>query len=155
MANYKRLFLEGHSYYLTIVTHRRTPLLVEHIELLRESFRESKRYYRYEINAIVVLPDHIHMIITPKIATEYPKIVRAIKYNFSTKLVGCDCYCTDEEQSFSRYRRGLKAVWQKRYYEHTIRDEKDYLRCLEYMQNNPVKHGLVEDMKDWEYSSFP
>ena len=125
MANYKRLFLVGHSYYLTIVTHRRKPLLVEHIELLRESFRESKRYYRYEIDAIVVLPDHIHMIITPEISTDYPKIVRAIKYNFSTKLVGYDCYCTDEEQSFSRYRRGLNTVWQKRYYEHTIRDEKD------------------------------
>jgi len=70
-------------------------------------------------------------------------------------LVGCDCYRTDdEEQSFSRYRRGLNTVWQKRYYEHTIRDEKDYLRCLEYMQNNPVKHELVDDIKDWEYSSF-
>ena len=154
MANYKRLFLAGHSYYLTVVTHRRKPLLVEHIELLRESFRESKKYYSYEINAIVVLPDHIHMIITPEIATDYPKIVRAIKYNFSTKLVGCDCYHTDEEQTFSRYRRGLKTIWQKRYYEHTIRDEKDYFRCLEYMQNNPVKHELVDDMKDWKYSSF-
>ena len=154
MANYKRLFLAGHSYYLTVVTHRRKPLLVEHIELLRESFCESKRYYRYEIDAIVVLPDHIHMIMTPEIATDYPKIVRAIKYNFSTKLVGCDCYRSDEEQSFSRYRRGLKTVWQKRYYEHTIRDEKDYFRCLEYMQNNPVKHELVKDMKDWAYSSF-
>jgi len=82
MANYKRLFLAGHSYYLTVVTYRRKPLLVEHIELLRESFRESKRYYCYEINAIVVLPDHIHMIITPEISTDYPKIVRAIKYNF-------------------------------------------------------------------------
>ncbi len=154
MANYKRLFLAGHSYYLTVVTHQRKPLLVEHIELLRESFRESKSYYSYEIDAIVVLPDHIHMIITPEISTDYPKIVRAIKYNFSTKLVGCDCYLTDEEQSFSRYRRGLKTIWQKRYYEHTIRDEKDYFRCLEYMQNNPVKHGLVEEMKEWEYSSF-
>ena len=154
MANYKRLFLAGHSYYLTVVTHRREPLLVEHIELLRESFRESKRYYSYEINAIVVLPDHIHMIITPETSTDYPKIVRAIKYNFSTKLVGCDCYHTDEEQSLSRYRRGLKTIWQKRYYEHTIRDEKDYFRCLEYMQNNPVKHELVDNMKDWKYSSF-
>ena len=154
MANYKRLFLAGHSYYLTVVTHRREPLLVEHIELLRESFRESKRYYCYEINAIVVLPDHIHMIITPETSTDYPKIVRAIKYNFSTKLVGCDCYHTDEEQSLSRYRRGLKTIWQKRYYEHTIRDEKDYFRCLEYMQNNPVKHELVDNMKDWKYSSF-
>ena len=158
MAKYKRLFLTGHSYYLTIVTHRRNPILIDNIELLRESFRQSKGYYSYTIDAIVILPDHIHMIITPKIATDYPKIIRAIKYNFS---VGCDCHRTNiggllrnEEQSNSRHKRGLTPIWQKRYYEHTIRDEKDYLRCLEYMKNNPIKHDLVENAKDWEYSSF-
>lgn len=149
MAEYKRLFLQGHSYYLTIVTHRRNPILIENIECLRESFRESKKYYSYVIDAIVVLPDHIHMIITPKIFNEYPKIVRAIKYNFSI-----NCVVPEEEQSSSRYERGLKPIWQKRYYEHTIRDEKDYLRCLEYMRTNPVKHKLVEDAEHWEYSSF-
>ena len=78
----KRLFLDGHSYYLTIVTHRRKPILIDNIEALRESFRESKRYYRYTIDAIVILPDHLHMIIIPKQVKEYPKIIRAIKYNF-------------------------------------------------------------------------
>ncbi len=79
MANYKRLFLAGHSYYLTMVTHRRNPLLIDNIELLRDSFRESKRFYIYNIDAIVVLPDHIHMIITPKNMTDYPKIVKSIE----------------------------------------------------------------------------
>ena len=74
MAKYKRLFLDGYSYYFTIVTHRRNPLLIDNIELLRESFRESKQYYVYKIDTIVVLPDHIHMIITPKKVREYPKI---------------------------------------------------------------------------------
>ena len=138
MADYKRLFLEGHSYYLTIVTHRRNPILIENIEALRESFRESKRYYRYSIDAIVILPDHIHMIITPKVAKDYPKIVRAIKYNFSIKIT------QDEEQSMARHKKGMNPIWQKRYYEHTIRDENDWLRCLEYMQNNPLKHNLCE-----------
>ena len=148
MADYKRLFLEGHSYYLTIVTHRRNSILIDNIDELRESFRESKKYYRYLINAIVILPDHIHMIITPHNAKDYPKIVRAIKYNFSIKLN------QDEEQSMARHKKGLKPIWQKRYYEHTIRDEKDYLRCLEYMKNNPIKHSLVENLEDWKYSSF-
>jgi len=154
MANYKRLFLERHSYYLTIVTHRRNPILIDNIDILRESFRESKKYYKYVIDAIVILPDHIHMIITPKNTIDYPKIVRAIKYNFS---VGCDCHRTDiknEEQSQSRYKRGLTPIWQKRYYEHTLRNEKDYVRCLEYMKNNPIKHGLVENSKDWRYLSL-
>jgi len=148
MADYKRLFLEGYSYYLTIVTHRRNPILIDNIEALRESFRESKKYYRYNINAIVILPDHLHMIITPLHANDYPKIVRAVKYNFSIRVT------QNEEQSRARYKKGMNATWQKRYYEHTIRDEKDYLRCLEYMKNNPIKHALVEDEEEWKYSSF-
>ncbi len=147
MSNYKRLFLEGHSYYLTIVTHNRNPILIDNIEALRESFRESKMYYRYSIDAIVILPDHLHMIITPKQANDYPKIIRAIKYNFSTKVM------LEVEQSMARHKKGMNPVWQKRYYEHTIRDEKDYLRCLEYIQNNPVKHKLVKNSKEWKYKS--
>jgi putative transposase len=147
MADYKRLFLEGHSYFITIVTHKRNPLLIDNIEALRESFRESKRHYVYSIDAIVILPDHLHMIITPKQAYDYPKIIRAIKYNFSIKVN------TDETQSIAREKKGLNPVWQKRYYEHTIRDEKDYLRCLEYIQHNPIKHGLIEEDEEWKYKS--
>ena len=147
MADYKRLFLEGYSYYITIVTHKRNSILIDNIEALRESFRESKRYYDYNIDAIVILPEHIHMIITPKYAKDYPKIIRAIKYNFSTRVN------VDETQSTARENKGLVPVWQKRYYEHTIRDEKDYLRCLEYIQNNPIKHGLVKEMEEWKYMS--
>jgi len=147
MANYKRLFLAGHSYYFTIVTYERHHILIENIELLREAFRESKRYYKYTIDAIVILPDHLHMIITPQNYLEYPKIIHAIKYNFSKR------YTKHNEffQSTSRNRRKIRAVWQKRYYEHTIRDEKDYWRCLEYIRSNPVKHEYVEDEKEWAY----
>ena len=150
MAQYKRIFLAGYSYYLTIVTHGRNPILIENIELLRESFRESKRYFKYQIDAIVVLPDHIHMIITPQVVEEYPRIIKSIKYHFSKH-----CKLEEEfEQSASRYRRKYKPIWQKRFYEHTIRDEKDYERCLEYIRNNPIKHEYVEDEKEWKYSSF-
>jgi len=148
MADYKRLFLEGHSYYITIVTHRRNPILVENIDALRDSFRESKKYYRYSIDAIVVLPDHIHMIITPKVTSEYPKIIRTIKYNFSTKVK------TVSEQSVARDKKGMNPIWQKRYYEHTIRNEKDYIRCIEYMQKNPIKHGLTKNNTKWKYTSL-
>ena len=147
MANYRRLFLDGYSYYITMVTHRRAPILIENIEALRESFRESKRYYRYTIDAIVILPDHIHMIITPQSAKEYPKIIRAIKYNFSSKITHTD------NQSLSREKRGIVPVWQKRYFEHTIRSEREYYHCLVYMRDNPVKHSLVENGKEWRYRS--
>jgi putative transposase len=152
MAQYKGLFLDGHSYFLTVVTHRRIPVLIENIDLLRESFRENRRYFSYKIDAIVVLPDHFHIIITPEKSTDYPYIIKSIKYNFS-KRYNAEKYGYPE-QLISRHRRGLKPIWQKRYYEHTIRDEKDYVRCLEYMRHNPVKHQCINSEKDWQYSSF-
>jgi putative transposase len=152
MSNYKRIFLDGYSYYLTIVTHQRNPILLENIALLRESFRVSKSKYDYDINDIIILPDHFHMIITPKISTQYPQIIRTIKYHFSKHLD--ERYYVHLKQSFSRTRRGSKPIWQKRYYEHTIRDEKDYMEKITYMYQNPVKHKYVTDAKQWEYSSF-
>ena len=152
MSNYKRIFLDGYSYYLTIVTHGRNPILLENIELLRESFRVSKKKYVYRIDAIVILPEHMHLIITPKISSDYPKIVRAMKYHFSKHLDSK--YYAHMEQSESRSKRGSKPIWQKRFYEHTIRNEKDFNLCLNYIYGNPVKHGYVENIKDWKYSSY-
>jgi len=152
MANYRRIFEDGYSYYITMVTHRRKPILVENIALLRESFRQSKKVFDYRIDEIIVLPDHVHMIITPAVSVEYPKIIGYIKAYFSRH---CDeKYFAEETQSFSRYQRRHKPIWQKRYYEHTIRNEKDMREKINYMQNNPVKHGLAETIEDWKYSSF-
>ncbi len=152
MANYKRVFLEGYSYFITVVTHRRNPILVENLALLRDAFGYSKSKYTYRIEAIVILPDHFHMIISPQNATEYPKIISSIKRYFSRY---CDPkYYADIEQSESRYRRGMKPIWQKRFYEHTIKDEKDLQEKLKYMYENPVKHQYTDDPKHWKYSSF-
>jgi len=150
MANYRRVFLEGYSYYITIVTHLRQAILIEHIEQLRESFRESKYYYAYRIDAIVILPDHLHMIITPHNANEYPDIIKAIKYNFTKRYRANNSI----HQSSSRLKDRMKPVWQKRYYEHTIRDEQDWNEKMKYIKENPIKHGLVDASEDWEYSSF-
>lgn len=151
MANYKRIFQDGYSYYLTVVTHRRNPILIDNIQLLRESFAVSKEKYDYSIEAIVILPDHIHMIITPRYAKEYPYIIRTIKQYFSKK---CPTkYYEDVEQSMSRHKEGYKPIWQKKYYEHTIRDNKDFEARLEYIYNNPIKHGYVENINDWVYTS--
>jgi len=150
MPNYRRIFEDGYSYYLTIVTHERCPILINNIVLLRKSFAQSKKRFNYTIDAIVVMPDHIHMVITPDKATEYPKIIGAIKAYFSRYYEGNEVL----EQSSSRSKKRYKAVWQKKYYEHTIRNEKDWYETMEYMKYNPVKHGLVEKVEDWEFSSF-
>ena len=86
MSNYKRIYLQNHSYYLTIVTGNRKPILIDNIELLRDSFRRSKKKYEYVIDAIVILPDHIHMIMTPKNSKDYSRIIAHIKRSFTYGL---------------------------------------------------------------------
>ncbi len=86
MAVFRRVYAEGHPYFITMTTQNRTPLLVDHVELLREAFRNSKKYFVYEIDSIVILPDHPHMIIIPEEPDSYPKIVRSVKTYFSKGL---------------------------------------------------------------------
>ena len=151
---YRRIFEDGYSYFLTMVTHGRKPLLVEHIDLLRYAFKLSKKKYDYKIEAIVILPDHLHMVITPMIATDYPKIISHIKRSF---VYGLDKNIKMEAKSklsFAKYRRVHSGIWQERYYEHTIRDEKDFLARLEYIRVNPLKHELVTNINEWKYTSF-
>ena len=137
---------------MTMVTHHRQPILIKNIDLLRKSFAYSKQKFDYRIEEIVVLPDHLHMIITPVNVEEYPKIIGTIKSYFSRHVDIEDAIWL--QQSASRQKQRYKPVWQRRYYEHVIRNEKDYMEKIVYMQNNPVKHGLAEDILLWEYSSF-
>ena len=154
MANYKRIFEDNYSYFFTIVTHNRMPILIDNKDLLRESFRLSKSKYAYELEAVVILPDHFHMILTPKIARDYPKIISHIKRSF---LYGLDKNLKKSAKtalSRSKSKREHSGIWQSRYYEHTIRDEKDFKIRFDYIHFNPVKHQLVSKVNDWSYSSF-
>jgi putative transposase len=149
---YKRLFLDGYDYFITVVTYERNPILIENIDLLRESFRYAKSRFVFDIDAIVVLPDHFHTIIRVENAEDYPKIISSVKRYFSKK-----CHPKFYEhliQSQSRIDQKYKPVWQKRFYEHTIRNEKEYKRRLDYIHYNPVKHGYVDVVDQWAYSSF-
>ena len=149
---YKRVFLDGYDYFITVVTYERNPILIEKIPLLRESFKYAKSKFVFDIDAVVILPDHFHMIIRVDRAEDYPKIVGSIKRYFSKK---CNpVFYEHLTQSQSRTNQGYKPVWQKRFYEHTIRDEKEYRTRLDYIHFNPVKHGYVNVVKQWQYSSF-
>ena len=152
MANYTRVFEQGYDYFFTIVTHKRNSILIQNASLLKKSFKHSKQMFEFEIKAIVVLHEHIHMIITPKDVTEYPNIIKTIKQYFSKHVDSK--YYAHINQSKSRTKKGYKPIWQKRYYEHTIRDEKDFKIRFDYIHFNPVKHGLVSKVRDWQYSSF-
>ncbi len=150
--NYKRLFLKNYPYFITVVTHQRNPILIENIDLLRESFKYAKTKFDFDIEAIVILPDHFHLIIELDNPKEYSKIIGVIKSYFSKN---CDTkYYEHLQQSYSREKQNYKPIWQKRFYEHTIRDERDLKLRLDYIHFNPVKHSLVSSVSDWEYSSF-
>ena len=111
---YRRIYLDSYSYYLTLVTQDRKPLLIDNIDVLRHAFKLSKKKYVYDIEAIVILPDHLHMIIRPKISTEYSKIVRHIKRSF---VYGLSQELKDQakaEISHAKY----KGIWQEQFYKH-------------------------------------
>lgn len=88
MPNYKRYYLENHSVFLTVVTYKRQPILIDNINLLRESFRKTLLTYNYEIYAIVILPDHFHIIIKPENIEDFSKIIGSVKKNFTYNLDG-------------------------------------------------------------------
>lgn len=144
--NYRRLFIEGSYVFLTVVTYNRRPILTKNIELLRKAFQNTKKNYDFEIFAICILPDHFHVLLKPKNIREYPKIISSIKHCFSRNFNAVGQVCPT-------YDRG-KLIWQRRYHEHTIRDEEDLWKHVDYIHYNPVKHEHVKCVKDWEFSSF-
>jgi putative transposase len=150
MPNYRRAFIAGASWFFTVnLLDRRQRLLVERIGALREAVRETGRRFPFEIDAMVVLPDHIHAVWTlPEGDCDFPLRWRLIKMRFS-KSIGAG-----EPLTASRRIRGERGIWQRRYWEHLVRDERDYTHHIHYCWFNPVKHGLVANVEDWPFSSF-
>lgn len=132
-----------------MVTKCRNLILIDNIELLRNSFKTVKKKYNFEIYGIVILPDHVHMILFPEIVHQYPSVIASIKWHFSRHMEP-----VFELMSESNFHRREKGIWQRRYYEHTIRDEEELYKYLNYIHYNPVKHGYTKNVKDWEFSSF-
>ncbi len=153
---YKRVFIQNSYVHLVVVTYNRKPILIKNISLLREAFKNAKQFFDFEIFAICVLPDHFHLILNPKDINEYPKIITAIKYYFSKRFnnVGVETPTYSAKPTYGYKNKGEKGIWQRRYFEHTIKDENDLYRQLDYIHYNPVKHSLVKAVKAWEYSSF-
>ena len=150
MVRYRRNFIPGGSLFFTVnLVERRLRLLTENIEALRKAFRETRARRPFTIEAIVVLPDHLHAIWSlPENDSDYATRWRLIKSGFSRALPA------RERISESRSGKGERGIWQHRYWEHTLRDERDVARHMDYIHFNPVKHGLVTRVQDWPHSSF-
>jgi len=135
MTNYRRNFIRGASFFFTVnLADRRSRLLIERVDLLRGAFRYTRARHPFVIEAIVVLPDHLHAIWTlPDGFADFALRWRLIKSAFSRALPH------RERISESRTAKGERGIWQRRYWEHTLRDEKDFARHVDYIHYNPVK----------------
>jgi putative transposase len=149
MVFYRRNFVPGGTFFFTVtLADRRSRILVDHIDLLREAIRATRRERPFEIDAIVVLPDHLHAMLTlPPADSDFSGRWRRIKGHLSRSLI-------ESSAAVNRRPNGDLALWQRRFWEHTIRDEGDFVRHVDYVHFNPVKHGLVPRVTDWPHSSF-
>jgi len=149
MVNYRRSQTKGATYFFTVnLKNRKANHLTDYIEQLRNSFRAIKQQRPFRIEAIVILPDHLHTVWTlPANDANYPARWKAIKSKFTRSLI-------KEGVKLNKNKRGEYDLWQRRYWEHQIRDNLDLKRHVEYIHYNPVKHGHVLQVKDWPFSSF-
>jgi len=150
MPHYVRAYVPGGSYFFTVaLLDRRRGLLTENIAALREAFRVIRRQRPFRIEAIVVLPDHLHCIWTlPQGNTDFSTRWRLIKGRFSRTVVPM------EWRSQRRVHKKERGIWQRRFWEHLIRDEKDLAAHVDYIHCNPARHGWVRQVIDWPHSSF-
>lgn len=151
MPDYRRAWHPGGTYFFTmnLLRRRGNDLLTRHVGSLREAVRGVRSAHPFEILGWVVLPDHVHCVLRlPPGDADFALRLRLIKAAFSKALP------REEWRSAVRQRRGERGVWQRRFWEHLIRDEPDYRAHMDYLHFNPVKHGLVMRVQDWPYSTF-
>ena len=150
MTAYRRNWVPGGSYFFMVnLADRSLRLLIENVDALRAAFREARRCNPFVVEAIVVLPDHLHCILTlPPGDADFATCMKMIKASFSRSLP------RSGRRSSSRIAKGERGIWQRRYWEHTLRDERDWERHVDYIHYNPVRHGHAKRVSDWPYSSF-
>jgi putative transposase len=151
MPNYRRAFIPGGAWFFTVNLLQRhgNDLLVRKIDLLRDTVRGVRQRYPFHIDAWVVLPEHLHAILTlPPGDCDFSTRWRLIKSGFSRALP------KTERRSAVRLAAGERGIWQRHYWEHAIRDEADFERHVDYAHVNPLKHGWVRRVSDWPYSTF-
>ncbi len=150
MSNYRWNCVAGGTYFFTVnLLERKKTLLVDHIDELRLAITKTQNNKPFHIDGWVILPDHMHCIWTlPKGDDDYSGRWRAIKKEFSKSLPKI------ERLSKTKVKRNERGIWQHQFWEHTIRDDRDYQAHMDYLHFNPVKHGLVGSVKEWKYSTF-
>jgi putative transposase len=155
MPEYRRAFQPGGTFFFTLVTERRAQFLTDPTarRLLRTAFAHARKRLPFTVDAIVLLPDHLHTIWTlpphdPDFSTRWSYLKRDFTKAWLVRGG------PEQPTSRSRRRNRRRGVWQRRFWEHVIRDEADFIRHCDYIHYNPVRHGLVRCPHAWRYSSF-
>jgi putative transposase len=150
MPNYRRYPLDSRPVFLTVKTLPSSPMLVNEWPKLRAAMQTVQARRPFETIAIVVLPDHFHALWKlPRDDEDFSTRISVIKTLFSKSI--------DKDEpalSASRIARRERGIWQRRFYEHTIRDDRDLSNHIDYIHFNPVKHGYAKRTTDWPHSSF-
>jgi putative transposase len=155
MTYYRRRHVAGGTFFFTVVTHRRARFLTTPLArtCLREAITRVRRARPFHIVAIVLLPDHLHTVWTlPPGDSDYSGRWQKIKEKFTRAFLTAGG--SEAGSTPSRRRQQHRGVWQKRFWEHTCRNEDDLKQCVDYIHFNPVKHGLVRRVRDYPWSSF-
>lgn len=145
MSKYLRQYIHGGCYFITMVTFERRLIFDDrkNIALLKSAIDKVKIRHPFLMQGLVILPDHLHCLMKlPSSSSDFSTIIRLIKRQFSTQL------------STGSNERGEKLIWQRRFWEHSIRDEYDWKSHLDYIHYNPIKHGYVCNPNEWGESSF-
>jgi putative transposase len=155
MPDFRRFFVEGGTYFFTVVTAARMPFFHDPWApyFLGQAMRQVRDKQPFETLAIVLLPDHLHALWTlPQGDKDYSQRWQAIKAHFTSQWLELGGHEASVSLGYHAQRR--RGVWQARFIEHTIRDEDDLYAHADYLHYNPVKHGVVACPKDWAWSSF-
>jgi putative transposase len=156
MPSYTRAFVSGGTFFFTVVTYHRRPLFksARARALLREVIAGVQERRPFEMEAIVLLPEHLHCVWTlPPDDHDFSTRWRKLKEEFTRRFL--DDGGVEGRATSGQRRKGLRAVWRQRFWEHTIRDELDFERHVDYIHYNPVKHGLAACPQAWEWSTLP
>ncbi len=155
MSDFRRWFLPGATYFITVVSYDRRPILTSDParKILREAIARTRKTYPFHVFATVLLPDHWHLVLQmPSGQTDYSVRVKSIENRFTRTWLANEL--GEAKVTGSQAANHERGIWQPRFWEHSVRDELDLERCVDYVHWNPRKHGLVERVRDWPWSSF-
>lgn len=149
MPNYRRYHHPGGMFFFTVnLRDRRSNLLTENFDLFMSIYQKQSEARPFHTHSYVILPDHIHCIWElPDGDSDYATRWRLIKTAFSKAM-------PKSGEPDIKLRKGERGIWQRRYWEHYIRDEKDFENHMDYIRHNPVKHGYVDHPHDWQYARW-